>query len=174
MRRYKILLAGIFCVFFLAGNLFAQESVVKKIATVNLNQLFNDYDKTKAYDKKLEAEQKVKESARAKKIDEVKALQQKQALASEKDKEKIQAQIDDKMKSLQEFDRAANTDLRKIFDEYRIEILKDIEKSIRDFSVKEGFTIIFNERYLLYSDEQLDVTPMLLKIINDKYTGKKK
>lgn len=173
MRVFKIFLSGAIIVFFLTGSLFAQGKE-KSVATINLNLLFGEYQKTKDYDKKLEAEQKVKESARAKKIDEVKALQQKQALTNEKDKEKIQNQIDEKMASLQEFDRAANTDLRKLFDELRIEILKDIEKAIREYSQKEGFSIIFNDRYLLYSDEQLDLTRDLIKILNDKYPGAKK
>ncbi len=167
----SIFIAG-FVFFFFTGILFAQEKA-QKFASVDLSRLFDEYQKTKDYDKKLEAEQKVKEGERSKKIDKVKDLQQKQALANDKDKEKLQTQIDEQMKDLQEFDRAAQTDLRKQRDDLLKDILKEIEKVIRDYSQKEGYTIVLNDRVLLYADQQLDITEPLIKILNEKYSKKK-
>ena len=177
MRTLRILLIASVVMLFLNTGLFAQEKAkerVEKFGSVDLSRLFDEYQKTKDYDKKLEGEQKIKEAERVKKIDVVKDLQQKQALANDKDKEKIQAQIDEKMKELQEFDREATTDLRKKRDDLLKEILKEIEKVISDYSQKEGYTIVLNDRVLLYGDQSLDITDPLVKILNDKYNGTKK
>jgi outer membrane protein len=173
MKAFKILLSVAVISLFLYGNSFAEERS-GKVASVNLSQLFDEYQKTKDYDKKLEAEQKVKEADRTKKIDEIKDLQQKLAVANDKDKDRLQAQVDEKMKVLQEFDRQAQTDLRKQRDDLLKEILKEIEKVISDYAQKEGYAVVFNDRVLLYSNPQLDITEPLIKILNEKYTPKKK
>ncbi len=173
MKTFKILSVFTVAFLFLGGILFAQEKP-NKFASVDLSRLFDEYQKTKEYDKKLEVEQKAKEGERSKKIEDVKALQQKQALANEKDKEKLQAQIDEKMKALQEFDRVATTDLRKQRDDFLKEILKEIEKVIREYAQKESYTIVFNDRVLLYGDQQLDITEPLIKILNEKYSNTRK
>ncbi len=54
----SIFIAG-FVFFFFTGILFAQEKA-QKFASVDLSRLFDEYQKTKDYDKKLEAEQKIK------------------------------------------------------------------------------------------------------------------
>lgn len=173
MRCIKIFLGVFMISVFLAGSLFAQEKT-GKVAFVDLSRLFDEYQKTKDYDKTLESKQKVKEDERSKKIKDVKDLQQRLDVASDKEKEKIQVEFDEKVKVLQEFDRAATTDLRKQRDDFLKEILKEIEKVIRDFAQKEGYSIVFNDRVLLYADEQMDITEPLIKILNEKYNPKKK
>ncbi len=172
MKAFKILLSAIALSFFLSGSIFAQEKA-NKLAYVDLSRLFDEYQKTKDYDKKLEGEQKIKEGERTKKIDEIKGLQQKLALANDKDKDNLQGQVDDKMKVLQEFDRVATTDLRKQRDDFLKEILKEIEKVISDYAQKEGYTLVLNDRVLLYADTQMDITAPLIKILNEKYPKKK-
>lgn len=172
MKIIKILLSATLILSFLTGNLSAQEKT-NKFASVDLSRLFDEYQKTKDYDKKLEEDQKKKESERSKKIEEIKDLQQKLAVASEKEKEKFDAQIKEKANALQEFERSATTDLRKQRDEFLKEILKEIEKAIRDYSQKEGYALVFNDRVLLYSGERFDITASLIKILNEKYNKKR-
>jgi Skp family chaperone for outer membrane proteins len=133
---------------------------------VDLSRLFDEYQKTKDYDQQLSAKQKVKEEERNKKITEIKDLQAKLALLNDKEKEKVQAQLDAKVKSLQEFDQEATADLRKQRDDLVREILKDIEKTVREYALKEKYTLIFNDRILLYGDEGFDITQPLIKILN--------
>jgi len=160
-------LGASFIVGLLAGGLYAQD-MGKKVAFVDLSQLFDKYQKTKEYDDSLTAKQQVKEDERNKKISEIKDLQSKLALLNDKEKEKVQGQLDAKMKALQQFDQEATADLRKQRDDLVREILKDIEKVIRDYAQQEKYDLIFNDRILLYGNESYDITQPLIKLLNDK------
>lgn len=171
MKSLRIIFGIIFMAGLLVGKLYAQD-IGKKVAYVDLSKLFDEYQKTKEYDETLTAKQKVKEEERNKKITEIKDLQSKLALLNDKEKEKVQAQLDSKMKALQQFDQEATTDLRKQRDDLVKEILKDIEKVIHEYAQKEKYDLIFNDRILLYGDESLDISQSLLKNLNDKYKKK--
>jgi len=158
--------------FFLVSVNYIQAE--EKVGFVDLSRVFDGYQKTKDYDVKLDKKQKVKEKDRDKKIKEIKDLQNKISLLNDKEREKTQQKIDDKIKSLQEFDRGVQTDLRKERDELIKEILKEIEKTIREYAQKEKFTLIFNDRILLYGNESLDLTDKILGSLNKKYSKIKK
>ena len=93
----------------LVGNAFALE----KVAYVDLASVFDGYEKTKDYDVKLEGVQKTKQEGVDKKVKEIKELQDKLAVLSDKEKEKVQGQIDTKTQELQEFQREAEMELLK-------------------------------------------------------------
>ncbi|MFZ5801091.1 MAG: OmpH family outer membrane protein [Candidatus Omnitrophota bacterium] len=166
MKNLKIFLATVIILGFAAGGLCAQEAM--RFAYVDLSRLFDEYYKTKEYDEILSGKAKVKEEERGKIINVIKDLQAKLALVSDKEKDKLQSQLDAKMKSLEEFDREATADLRKQRDELLREVLKDIEKVVRDYAQKEKYDFIFNDRILLYGDDGYDITQPLIKILNEK------
>lgn len=169
MRSVRVALASLFMVGLLIGQLQAAEA---KFAYVDLSRLFDEYQKTKEYDEILTGKQKAKEEERNKKVAEIKDLQAKLALLNDKEKVKVQAQIDSKVKALQEFDQLATADLRKQRDDLVREILKDIEKTIREYAQKEKYVFIFNDRILLYGDENSNITQPLIKTLNEKYKKK--
>jgi Skp family chaperone for outer membrane proteins len=84
-----------------------------KLAYVDLSRLFDEYQKTKVYDKILEEKQVTYEKERVKKVDEVKNLQDKMSLLNDKEKEAKKGDLEEKIKGLQDFDRLQTTDLRK-------------------------------------------------------------
>jgi len=170
LKTLQIILGGVLIWGLLVSQVYAQNTI--KYGYVDLSRIFDEYQKTKEYDDALTAKQKVKGEERNKKINEIKDLQAKLALLNDKEKEKVQAQLDAKMKTLQEFDREATADLRKQRDDLVREILKDIEKVIREYAQKEKYNLIFNDRILLYGDEGYDITQPLVKILNDKYKKK--
>lgn len=166
MKSLKIILATLTVLGFAAGRLYAQDTM--KFAYVDLSRLFDEYQKTKEYDEILSGKTKVKEEERNKIINVIKDLQAKLAIVSDKEKDKLQSQLDAKMKSLEEFDREATADLRKQRDDLLREVLKDIEKTVRDYAQKEKYNFIFNDRILLYGDEAFDITQPLVKSLNEK------
>ncbi|MFC1805137.1 OmpH family outer membrane protein, partial [Candidatus Omnitrophota bacterium] len=105
---------------------------------------------------------------RDKKVAAIKQLQDKMNLLSEKQKEAERGELEEKVRALQDYDREKQTDLRKEFNEKRTEILKDIDKVIKNYCKKEGFTLVFNEAGVVYNIKSLDITDKILEILNKK------
>lgn len=143
-----------------------------KLGYADLSRLFDEYNKTKDYDKVLEEQQKAYESEREKKVNEVKQIQDTMNLLSEKEKTSKKDVLEQKVKTLQDFDRDKTQDLRKERDEKMKEILKDIEKAVSEYAKKEGYTLVFNDRVLVYQDKNLEITDGVLKILQGYYTKK--
>jgi outer membrane protein len=140
---------------------------------VDLTKVFSEYTKTKDFDKSLGDRQKAYEAERDKMINELKQLQDKMNLLSDKEKEAKRPDLETKVKNFQDVDRQKQADLRKEQDEKMKELLKDINDAIKQFAEKEGYTLIFNDRILVYQDKNLDITDKIIDIVNAKGPGKK-
>jgi len=136
---------------------------------VDLSRLFSEYNKTKEYDKTLSEKERVYGVERDKKVADVKQFQDRINLLSEKDKEAKKQDLESKIKNLQEFDRQQQTDLRKEQNEKMKEILKDIEVAVKQHAEKEGYTMVFNDRVLVYQTKNLDITDKIIEILNKGY-----
>ncbi len=144
-----------------------------KIGYVDLARVFDEYLKTKEFDKSLESKGVQKQSERDRLVNEVKKLRDEAELLSAKAKDDKQAQIDEKIKALQDFDRSTRDALRKERDAMVRDILKEIEGVIQNFGKSQGYSFIFNDRVLVYKSEGSDLTPQVIKVLNDQYTKKK-
>lgn len=163
MRKAVVFLTGlIFSLTILIGTALAAD----KFAYVDLNRIFSEYGKTKDYDKALGVRQSAYETERDKKVNEIKQLQDKINLLSDKEKEAKKSDMETKVKDLQEFDRQKQTDLRKEQDDKMKEILKDIEGVVKEYAEKEGYTMVFNDRVLVYQAKNLDITDKIINILN--------
>ena len=166
MRKAMVVFwALFFCLSILAGVSFAAE----KFAYVDLSRTFSEYIKTKEYDKALSDKENVYSAEREKKVNEIKQFQDKMNLLSDKEKEAKKADLDSKVKTFQDYDRQRQTDLRKEQDEKMKEILKDIEDAVKQYSEKEGYTLVFNDRVLVYQNKSLDITDKIVGILNKSY-----
>jgi Skp family chaperone for outer membrane proteins len=87
-------------------------------------------------------------------------------LLSDKEKEAKKTELEDKVKNLQDFDRQKQTDLRKEQDEKMKEILKDIEGAVRQYSEKEGYALVLNDRVLVYQTKSMDISDKVIEILN--------
>lgn len=163
MKKLCLALAG---VFFCCSLLNTTAQAAEKMGYVDLSRLFDEYKKTKDYDKTLANKSDTYENERKKQVDEVKDLQSKLNLMSDKEKESKMKEYEKKVKDLQEFDRQQQTDLRKEFTEKKAEIIKDIESAIKAFAEKEGYTLIFNEVGVLHHVKSLEVTDQVLELLN--------
>lgn len=137
-----------------------------KIGYVNLSLVFDGYEKTKRFDKDLEAQAEQKRSERDAIVSEVKKLRDELELLSEDKKTKKQGDIDEKVKQLQAFDKDARENLRRQRDTMLKEILQEIDTVVREFGDKEGFTYILNDRVLLYKSDANDLSQKILQKLN--------
>lgn len=166
MRR----VAGVFLgVMFIVMCLAARAAAEEKFVYVDLSRIFAEYNKTKDYDKVLTEKESVYGSEREKKVNDIKGFQDKVNLLSDKEKETKRPDLESKVKTLQDFDRQKQGDLRKEQDEKMKEILKDIEETVKAYSEKEGYTFVFNDRVLVYQDKKLDITAKIVDLLNKGY-----
>ena len=166
MRKvWVILWVTVFCLGLWVRPSLAEE----KIAYVDLSRIFSEYNKTKDYDKILTDKENAYSTDREKKVNEIKQFQDKMNLLSDKEKEAKQGDLESRIKTLQDYDRQKQTDLRKDQDEKMKEILKDIEETVKQFSEKEGYTLVFNDRVLIYQNKSMDITDKIIELLNKGY-----
>lgn len=170
MKHFKIFSLIAIFVFLSTGAVHAKP-FEGKIAFVDLSRVFNDYKRTKEYDAVLEKESTAFQEERNKMIEKIRDAQSKLALLKEDEKQKMQEDIDKQKQALLDFSRAKGTDLTKKRDEKVREILLEIEKIVSDYSKKEGYTLVLNDRVLIFGDQQLNITDTVIKLLNDNYKG---
>jgi len=170
MKKILVVLAVVLGVAFFAGSAFA----VDKFGYVSIERIGDAYQKAKDYMKTLEDKEAGYTSEIDKKRNDLKQLQDKINLLSEKEKEAKNPELETKIKSLQEFVRQKQADLRKEQVDKTIELSKDIKEAINKYAEKDNFTIIFDAAALAYQPKSMDVTDKIIEILNKGYGGKVK
>jgi Skp family chaperone for outer membrane proteins len=171
VSRFLVIALFMTVSFAAANSVFA---AAEKIGYMDFAKVFDEYNKTKDFDKQLEAKGTAKQGERDKLVTEIKKLKDEADLASDKDRAKKQAVVDDKIKKLGEFDRDSREALRKERDDMARAIFKEIKEVVDDIGKKEGYKYIIDSRMVLYGNASDDLTDRVLKILNDKYMVKGK
>ena len=140
-----------------------------KIGYIDLSRAFDEYQKTKDFDKDLEKKGDIKQEAREKLVQEIRTMRGELELMNKNAREKKEIDIESKIKSLQEFDQEAKTDLTNERDNMVKDILKEMGDVIKEYGQKNGYAIILNDRVLLYGDSTMDLTNDIIKILNEGY-----
>ncbi len=159
-----VMLVGIFAV----PQVQAQD-FKGKVAFVNLSRVFDEYERTKVYDKVLEADNAKFQEERNKKIEAIRELQGKSAALKENEKAKTDKDVEKLTNELKAFDQQKRTDLNKARDERVREILMEIEKVVSEYAKKEGYSFVFNDRVLIYGADNMNITEPILAGLNDAY-----
>lgn len=149
---------------------FAEDKT--KIGYVDLSRLFDEYYKTKEYDKVLEGEHKAYEQEGKAKIEKIREAQGKLALLKEDQKKATEDEIEKMKNELLEYDRQKKTDLTKERNEKIREILLEIEKIVSGYAEQNGYSVVLNDRVLIFADKGLDLTENILKNLNAKKSEK--
>lgn len=137
-----------------------------KIGYADLSRLFDEYYKTKEYDAVLESKNVDFEKVRNEKIEKIRESQGKVGLLTDDKKVKLEEEIETLKAELLEFDRQQKQDLAKDRNEKIREILLEIEKVVSTFAADEGYSVVFNDRVLLYGSESYNITDQVLKKLN--------
>ena len=167
MKSFRIVLMVLAVVMFTTVGAHAQAAL--KIGYVDLSRLFDEYGKTKDYDAVLEKQHTAYQTERDKRVTKIKDAQGKLSLLKDAEKAKLEQQMEKDRTDLLEFDKGQQTELKKQRDDKIREILTEIEKVVKDYAQKEKFTLILNDRVLIYGGQELNVTEPILKVLNDGY-----
>jgi Skp family chaperone for outer membrane proteins len=60
--------------------------------------------------------------------------------------------------------------LAKRRDEKVREILQEIQKIVGGIAKRDGYTLVLNDRVMIYGEPELNVTEEVMKTLNDSYT----
>ncbi len=141
----------------------------QKVGYVNLTRVFFEYEKSKELKKSLEDKAKLKDSERKRMVDDIKRLKDEAELLSDKAKSEKDPVIDDKIRTLQEFDTKTKEEIAKEGSSSSGEVLDDIEGVINDYAKKQGYSMIIDSEALLYGDDAGNLTDPVIKLLNDGY-----
>ena len=184
-KKNRSLILLLLCLFFMVGLSVntARADLVVKIGYVDLERIFNEYEKTKELEAKLKMENEAdgemlseRRQMIEKEIDKLREELETQALMlSESAKEKKQAEIEDRIEELDEF--SVYIERRSIDREakYTDVILKDLDlrlpSIIKSVAEKEGYRFVFDRRSLFYvtPEKEFDLTGRVLAQLNEEY-----
>ena len=140
-----------------------------KIGYVDIFRVFNDYEKTKDYDKNLEKRKGDAEKKLEKKKETIEKLQGKLSLLKEDERAKEEEKLNKEVKEYRDLERGAFADIRKERDDKMKDIVEDIDVIVKDYAKKNGFDLVVNSNAVLYGAKAMDVTDEILNISNKKY-----
>jgi len=163
----KIFVLSLIGIFLFAGLSLAQS--VERIGHVDLSRAFDEYQKTKDFDKALEKKGDVKQEQRETLVKDIRKMRDEVELMNENARKKKEADIESKIHTLQEFDQDAKAELTKERDDMVRDILQEMNTVIQEYGKSEGYSIILNDRVLLYGQDKMDITDEIIKLLNDNY-----
>ena len=135
---------------------------------VDIGKVFDGYQRTKASDASLEGKGKEKEAELEGRMTELKKLRQNLELLSEEKRETKAREIEERSEELQRFRTSTARDLRRERDKVAREILKEIQQGIEQYAKANNFSLILDQRSLLYGQPSQDVTDEILKLLNSR------
>ena len=166
MKQFiSIAVVCFFAIVLRCPNSFAEDAI--KIGYVDINKVFDAYDKAKGISKSVEAEREKGRSERKRREEEIKKKNKElqDSTLGKEEKEKREKSIQKKIKKLVEFDRAQ----RKKEHEPIRKGLSEIYKVVQKVGEKEGFDLILEKRdglfgkTVLFGKKSLDLTDKVIK-----------
>ena len=138
-----------------------------KIAVVDLGRAFDAYEKTRQLDRQLEERSNTKQAERERMVSEIRRMKDELELMSEQGREDRQVALDEKIRTLQEFDRQTRDALKRDREAMVKEILEEIEDVIQRYAKAQGYDFVLGDRAVLYADKAADITDRLIKTLNE-------
>ena len=164
-----IVLVSLTFVFSFSSSVLAKDL---KFGYVDVFKVFNDYNKTKDFDQKLQEKKDKAAGELDKKKEELIKLQNKLSLLKDKKKEKQEKALIEAAGEYKGLERSVETDIRKERDEKMKEIIKDIDKVVKEYAEKNKYDLILNQNAVLYGNKVKDITSDILKEANKSYKKK--
>lgn len=152
--------------FFIATLVISNVSFAADFVYVDLMKLFNEYNKTVAYDEALAEKQAEKEASLQKKNDELMKMQDELKLLKDDAKKAKQEELAKLGGAMQQEYKASLDELKKERDTKMAEVLKDIEDEIAAYAKEKKLPYVLKKASIAYADEANDRTEEVLKRLN--------
>ena len=164
-RVITVVAIAVFGLVFLAAAAYAAD----KFAYVDIMRVASEYNKAKDYNKSMDQKATEYEGEIDKKLEDIKQFQDKMNLMNDKEKEAKKTELEKKVKDIQEYRRQKEVDLRKEDFDNTKEVVADIKDAIKRHAEKEGYSMVFDDRALVYEGKGTDITDNIIEILNKEY-----
>ena len=139
-----------------------------KIGYVNIGKLFDGYERTKQNDAVLEKQGKGKQAELEARVNDLKKMRQNLELLNDSAREAKAREIEERADELQRFRKNAARELQRERDKIAQAILQDIQRAIDDFAKANGFSLVMDQRSLVFAQPAYDVTAPVLQLLNSR------
>lgn len=133
---------------------------------MDVAKAFAHYERTKRSEAALERKGEEKERALQARLGELRKMREGLALLSEQAREAKTREIDEKTDELKRLGVYTKRDLVQERDQIAQEIVAEIQRAIQEYAKANGFTLVLDERLLLYGQELYDLTEEVLQQLN--------
>ncbi len=150
----------------------AEAADTAKIGYGNLAKVFDEYQRTKDSEVGLEQRGKQKQSQLESQFNELKKIRQGLELMNDQAREVKTREIEEKS---DEFKRQKTQTERELLGQRNTiakQILDEISAVVTEYGKANGFTLILDQRTVLYGQEVSDVTDEVLKNLNERYAAR--
>ena len=143
-----------------------------KIGYVNLGKIFDNYERTKASEQVLEQKGKQKQAELQGRLSELNKLRQSLDLLSDQAKASKSKELEEKSDAFQQLKTRSERDLLRERNEVAKGIFDEIDKMVSDYATANGYSLVLDQRALLFGAGANDVTDEVLKTLNDRYAAR--
>jgi outer membrane protein len=137
-----------------------------KVGYVDVARLFDSYERTKQSESLLQQKSQQFERELQQRIEELKKLRAGLELLSERERDVRQREIDQKADDLKRFDLYTKRDLVKERDRITQDIIEEIQQTVQAYAKANGFSLVLDERSVLYGQAVYDITEEVVKQLN--------
>ena len=164
----KCFIIFIFSCFFLSSTCHAADEL--KIGYVNFSVLFEGYYKTEKSEAELRKEADKRQAEVSEIREDINNIQKKieSGVLKQEEKDKQKGVLEQKVLQLNRVVRESKRELEVKREKAVRGIIKDIEDVIREYSEKNGYTLVIGNRDLLYVDKKLDITKHIEDLLKKK------
>ena len=160
------------CCWLVVGPVAAQEAAATKIGYVNLSRVFDGYQRTKDSESQLERKGTQKQAELESQVNDLKKMREGLDLLSDAVRNSKAKELEAKSDEFQNLKTKSQRELLRERNETARVIIDDIEHAVTEFAKANGFSMILDQRSLLYGVDGDDVSDAVLKMLNDRYTAK--
>ncbi len=143
-----------------------------KMGYVNLGRVFDEYQRTKDSEAALKQKGQQKEEELKSRVTELTTMRKNLELLSDKARDAKAREIEEKSDGLQQLRTKDQRELSRERDQAAKQILAELEQAVNEYAKANGFSLILDQRSLLYGQDAYDVTDPILRMLNDRYTAK--
>ena len=143
-----------------------------KLGYVNLLKMFDGYQRTADSKQVLEQKGKQKQTELEGDFNELKKLRQSLELLNDQAKETKAREIEERSDEFKRLKARSEREFAQEQNQLAKQILDEIDQAVAGYAKANGFSLIMDERSLLYGEGAYDVTEEVLKVLNQGYAAK--